>query len=128
MLSPELSPFCLKAGSIRRSSSRRRRSHRTLSEEMTEEAAEDKFDLLDEPIVRHPALLMSLRDCVYPVCDTVLALTPPVCLLAASSVSSAGPPAAGHALLASPQHQERKPDQHLQLVPGAQQLRSRLRG
>lgn len=67
MLSPELSPFCLKAGSIRRSSSRRRRSHRTLSEETTEEAAEDKFDPLDEPIVRHTALNMSVRHCV---CDT----------------------------------------------------------
>uniref|UniRef100_A0A8C4IEV9 Sodium channel protein n=1 Tax=Dicentrarchus labrax TaxID=13489 RepID=A0A8C4IEV9_DICLA len=33
VLSPELSPFCLKTGSIRRSSSRRRRSHRMLSEE-----------------------------------------------------------------------------------------------
>lgn len=78
MLSPELSPFCLKAGSIRRSSSRRRRSHRTLSEETTEEAAEDKYDLLDELIVRYPALLMSLRDCVHPICNTVLALTPHV--------------------------------------------------
>ncbi|GLD51388.1 sodium channel protein type 4 subunit alpha B-like protein [Lates japonicus] len=50
VLSPELSPFCLKAGSIRRSSSRRRRSHRTLSEETAEEAAEEKFDPLDEPM------------------------------------------------------------------------------
>ncbi|CAJ1071602.1 sodium channel protein type 4 subunit alpha-like [Xyrichtys novacula] len=50
VLSPEMSPFCLKAGSIRRSSSRRRRSHRTLSEETAEEAAEEKFDPLDEPI------------------------------------------------------------------------------
>ncbi|XP_062285710.1 sodium channel protein type 4 subunit alpha B-like isoform X1 [Scomber scombrus] len=49
VLSPELSPFCLKTGSIRRNSSRRRRSHRTLSEE-TEEAAEEKFDPLDEPM------------------------------------------------------------------------------
>ena len=53
MLSPELSPFCLKTGSIRRSSSRRRRSHRTLSEETAEEAAEEKFDPLDEPMVHH---------------------------------------------------------------------------
>uniref|UniRef100_A0AAX7UBB7 Sodium channel protein n=1 Tax=Astatotilapia calliptera TaxID=8154 RepID=A0AAX7UBB7_ASTCA len=38
VLSPELSPFCVKyTGSIRRSSSRRRRSHRTLSEETAEE-------------------------------------------------------------------------------------------
>ncbi|XP_069020500.1 sodium channel protein type 2 subunit alpha-like [Embiotoca jacksoni] len=50
VLSPELSPFCLKAGSIRRNSSRRRRSHRMLSEETAEEAAEDKFDPLDEPM------------------------------------------------------------------------------
>ncbi|XP_045907766.1 sodium channel protein type 4 subunit alpha B-like [Micropterus dolomieu] len=50
VLSPELSPFCLKTGSIRRSSSRRRRSHRTLSEETAEEAAEEKFDPLDEPM------------------------------------------------------------------------------
>ncbi|XP_030015988.1 sodium channel protein type 4 subunit alpha B-like isoform X2 [Sphaeramia orbicularis] len=51
VLSPELSPFCLKtAGSTRRSSSRRRRSHRTLSEETAEEAAEEKFDPLDEPM------------------------------------------------------------------------------
>ncbi|XP_059200403.1 sodium channel protein type 4 subunit alpha B-like [Centropristis striata] len=62
VLSPELSPFCLKTGSIRRSSSRRRRSHRTLSEETAEEAAEDKFDLLDEsmpplsPFPAHPLL------------------------------------------------------------------------
>ncbi|XP_047446268.1 sodium channel protein type 4 subunit alpha-like [Mugil cephalus] len=49
VLSPELSPFCLKAGSIRRNSSRRRRSHRTLSEE-TEEVAEDKEEPLDEPM------------------------------------------------------------------------------
>uniref|UniRef100_UPI0037E891E9 sodium channel protein type 2 subunit alpha-like n=1 Tax=Semicossyphus pulcher TaxID=241346 RepID=UPI0037E891E9 len=49
VLSPEMSPFCLKAGSIRRSSSRRRRSHRTLSEETGEEAAEE-FDPLDEPM------------------------------------------------------------------------------
>ncbi|XP_071398997.1 sodium channel protein type 2 subunit alpha-like [Centroberyx affinis] len=50
VLSPELSPFCLKTGSIRRSSSRRRRSHRALSEETAEEAAEDKSDPLDEPM------------------------------------------------------------------------------
>nr|XP_046263562.1 sodium channel protein type 4 subunit alpha B-like [Scatophagus argus] len=50
VLSPELSPFCLKTGSIRRSSSRRRRSHRTLSEETAEEAAEEKFDPLDDPM------------------------------------------------------------------------------
>ncbi|XP_039998843.1 sodium channel protein type 4 subunit alpha B-like [Xiphias gladius] len=50
VLSPELSPFCLKTGSIRRSSSRRRRSHRTLSEETAEEAAEEKFDPVDEPM------------------------------------------------------------------------------
>uniref|UniRef100_A0A8C9Z3W8 Sodium channel protein n=1 Tax=Sander lucioperca TaxID=283035 RepID=A0A8C9Z3W8_SANLU len=37
MLSPELSPFCLKTGSICRNNSRRRRSHRTLSEETAEE-------------------------------------------------------------------------------------------
>lgn len=60
VLSPELSPFCLKAGSIRRSSSRRRRSHRTLSEETTEEATEDKFDPLDEPMVHHPTFFMIL--------------------------------------------------------------------
>ncbi|XP_056913565.1 sodium channel, voltage gated, type XII, alpha a isoform X4 [Takifugu flavidus] len=50
VLSPELSPFYLKAGSIRRSSSRRRRSHRTLSEETAGEASEEKFDDPDEPI------------------------------------------------------------------------------
>ncbi|XP_071758265.1 sodium channel protein type 3 subunit alpha-like [Centroberyx gerrardi] len=50
VLSPELSPFCLKMGSIRRNSSRRRRSHRALSEETAEEAAEDKSDPLDEPM------------------------------------------------------------------------------
>ncbi|XP_074506510.1 sodium channel protein type 5 subunit alpha-like [Sebastes fasciatus] len=49
-LSPELSPFCLKTGSIRRSSSRRRRSHRALSEETEEEAAEENIDPLDEPM------------------------------------------------------------------------------
>uniref|UniRef100_A0AAQ6IJL8 Sodium channel protein n=1 Tax=Anabas testudineus TaxID=64144 RepID=A0AAQ6IJL8_ANATE len=38
VLSPELSPFCLKTGSIRRSNSRRRRSHRALSEETAQEA------------------------------------------------------------------------------------------
>ncbi|KAM3604260.1 uncharacterized protein V6R79_008628 [Siganus canaliculatus] len=62
VLSPELSPFCLKAGSIRRSSSRRRRSHRTLSEETAEEAAEENVDPLDElmpplsPLPAHPLL------------------------------------------------------------------------
>uniref|UniRef100_A0AAQ4PTR9 Sodium channel protein n=1 Tax=Gasterosteus aculeatus aculeatus TaxID=481459 RepID=A0AAQ4PTR9_GASAC len=50
VLSPELSPVCLKTGSIRRNSSRRRRSHRPLSEETAEEAAEEKFDPLDEPM------------------------------------------------------------------------------
>ncbi|KAM9844709.1 sodium channel protein type 5 subunit alpha-like [Aulostomus maculatus] len=50
VLSPELSPFCMKTGSTRRSSSRRRRSHRTLSEETGEDAAEDKIDPLDEPM------------------------------------------------------------------------------
>ncbi|XP_008286722.1 sodium channel protein type 4 subunit alpha-like [Stegastes partitus] len=50
VLSPELSPFCVKMGSIRRSSSRRRRSHRTLSEETAQEAAEEKLDPLDEPM------------------------------------------------------------------------------
>lgn len=54
VLSPELSPVCLKTGSIRRNSSRRRRSHRPLSEETAEEAAEEKFDPLDEPMVHHP--------------------------------------------------------------------------
>uniref|UniRef100_A0A665XF63 Sodium channel protein n=1 Tax=Echeneis naucrates TaxID=173247 RepID=A0A665XF63_ECHNA len=52
VLSPELSPLCQKTGSIRRSSCRRRRSHRTLSEETEEEAAEEKFDPVDEPM--HP--------------------------------------------------------------------------
>uniref|UniRef100_A0A8C4IBG2 Sodium channel protein n=1 Tax=Dicentrarchus labrax TaxID=13489 RepID=A0A8C4IBG2_DICLA len=58
VLSPELSPFCLKTGSIRRSSSRRRRSHRMLSEETAEEAAdEDNLEPLDnEPMVRHATL------------------------------------------------------------------------
>uniref|UniRef100_A0A665XDI7 Sodium channel protein n=1 Tax=Echeneis naucrates TaxID=173247 RepID=A0A665XDI7_ECHNA len=50
VLSPELSPLCQKTGSIRRSSCRRRRSHRTLSEETEEEAAEEKFDPVDEPM------------------------------------------------------------------------------
>ncbi|XP_068197256.1 sodium channel protein type 5 subunit alpha-like [Antennarius striatus] len=50
VLSPELSPFCLKTGSIRRNSSRRRRSHRTVSEEMAEEEAEEEFDPLDDPM------------------------------------------------------------------------------
>ncbi|KAM8839363.1 sodium channel protein type 2 subunit alpha-like isoform 1-T1 [Synchiropus picturatus] len=49
VLSPEISPFCQKMGSIRRSSSRRRRSHRTLSEATAEEADED-IDPLDEPM------------------------------------------------------------------------------
>ncbi|XP_055359842.1 sodium channel protein type 4 subunit alpha B-like isoform X2 [Betta splendens] len=62
VLSPELSPFCLKAGSIRRSSSRRRRSHRALSEETAEEAAEEKCDPPEElmpppsPLPAHPLL------------------------------------------------------------------------
>lgn len=61
VLSPELSPFCLKAGSIRRSSSRRRRSHRTLSEATAEEAAED-IDPIDEPMVQH---LLDSSWCCY---------------------------------------------------------------
>ncbi|MED6243172.1 hypothetical protein ATANTOWER_016108, partial [Ataeniobius toweri] len=62
VVSPELSPFCLKAGSIRRSSSRRRRSHRTLSEETSAEAAEEKLVPVDEagpplsPLPVHPLL------------------------------------------------------------------------
>ncbi|XP_006802755.1 sodium channel protein type 4 subunit alpha B-like [Neolamprologus brichardi] len=63
VLSPELSPFCVKyTGSIRRSSSRRRRSHRMLSEEMAEEAAEQKMEPLEEvmpplsPLPAHPLL------------------------------------------------------------------------
>ncbi|MED6276289.1 hypothetical protein CHARACLAT_001611 [Characodon lateralis] len=61
VVSPELSPFCLKAGSIRRSS-RRRRSHRTLSEETAAEAAEEKLVPVDEagpplsPLPAHPLL------------------------------------------------------------------------
>ncbi|XP_026231077.1 sodium channel protein type 4 subunit alpha-like isoform X3 [Anabas testudineus] len=50
VLSPELSPFCLKTGSIRRSNSRRRRSHRALSEETAQEAAEENCDPPDEPM------------------------------------------------------------------------------
>uniref|UniRef100_A0A669CVS7 Sodium channel protein n=1 Tax=Oreochromis niloticus TaxID=8128 RepID=A0A669CVS7_ORENI len=50
VLSPELSPFCVKyTGSIRRSSSRRRRSHRTLSEETAE-------DPPLSPLPAHPLL------------------------------------------------------------------------
>ncbi|CAL8322396.1 unnamed protein product [Arctogadus glacialis] len=49
VLSPELSPLCAKAGSLWRGS-RRRRSHRTLSEEAGEEDAEEKLDLLEEPL------------------------------------------------------------------------------
>ncbi|XP_023820946.1 sodium channel protein type 4 subunit alpha [Oryzias latipes] len=63
VLSPELSPFSLKAmGSVRRSSSRRPRSHRTLSEETAGEAAEEKLDPVDEagppisPLPAHPLL------------------------------------------------------------------------
>ncbi|TDH06196.1 hypothetical protein EPR50_G00129810 [Perca flavescens] len=62
VLSPELSPFCLKTGGICRNNSRRRRSHRTLSEETAEEAAEEKFDPVDEempslsPLPVHPLL------------------------------------------------------------------------
>ncbi|KAM9719338.1 sodium channel protein type 2 subunit alpha-like isoform 1-T1 [Menidia menidia] len=62
VLSPELSPFCLKAGSIRRNSSRRRRSHRTLSEETAGEAAEEKPDPVADtvpplsPLPVHPLL------------------------------------------------------------------------
>ncbi|XP_046884070.1 sodium channel protein type 4 subunit alpha-like [Hypomesus transpacificus] len=58
VVSPQMSPFCLKEGSIRRS---RKRSHRTLSEETPEEA-EEKFDPLDElmlptsPLPVHPFL------------------------------------------------------------------------
>lgn len=53
VLSPELSPLCLKTGALRRCSSGRRRSHRMLSEETAEEAAEEKenFDPLDDPMV-----------------------------------------------------------------------------
>ena len=60
VLSPELSPLCAKAGSLRRGS-RRRRSHRTLSEEVGEEDAEEKLDLLLEPLVRW----RMLRCCIY---------------------------------------------------------------
>ncbi|KAM9323689.1 sodium channel protein type 2 subunit alpha-like [Pholidichthys leucotaenia] len=62
VLSPELSPFCVKIGSVRRNSSRRRRCHRTLSEETAEAAAEDEIDPIDEsmpplsPMPAHPLL------------------------------------------------------------------------
>lgn len=67
VLSPELSPFCLKAGSIRRSSSRRRRSHRTLSEETAEETVDEKFDGLDEPMVHCPTSLSYIFLSVFDV-------------------------------------------------------------
>ncbi|XP_028282545.1 sodium channel protein type 4 subunit alpha B-like [Parambassis ranga] len=50
VLSPELSPICVKSGSVRRNSTRRRRSYRTLSEETAEGAAEENLDPLDEPM------------------------------------------------------------------------------
>lgn len=53
-LSPELSPFIVNRGSIRRSSSsRRRRSHQTLSEERVDEVAEEKLDSVDEIAVQY---------------------------------------------------------------------------
>ncbi|XP_076018233.1 sodium channel protein type 5 subunit alpha-like [Genypterus blacodes] len=53
VLSPELSPLCLKTGALRRCSSARRRSHRMFSEETEEEAAEEKenLDPLDDPML-----------------------------------------------------------------------------
>lgn len=52
-LSPELSPFIVKRGSIRRNSStRRRKSHQILSEETAGEAAEEKLDPVDEIVVQ----------------------------------------------------------------------------
>ncbi|XP_068604538.1 sodium channel protein type 5 subunit alpha-like [Brachionichthys hirsutus] len=62
VLSPELSPFCLKTGSVCRNSGRRRRSRRTLSEAMAEEDAEEAIDPLDDsmpplsPLPVHPLL------------------------------------------------------------------------
>ncbi|XP_072297150.1 sodium channel protein type 2 subunit alpha-like isoform X1 [Eucyclogobius newberryi] len=62
MVSPELSPCTVKMGIMRRYSTRRRRSHRTLSEEVDEDTAEDKLDPPDElmpplsPIPAHPLL------------------------------------------------------------------------
>lgn len=53
VLSPEPSPLRLKMGSIRRSSSRRRRSHRTLSEETAGDTAEEKLDPVDEAVVQY---------------------------------------------------------------------------
>uniref|UniRef100_A0A3Q2QWA2 Sodium channel protein n=1 Tax=Fundulus heteroclitus TaxID=8078 RepID=A0A3Q2QWA2_FUNHE len=54
VVSPELSPFCVKAGSIRRSSSRRRRSHRTLSEETTPPLSPLPFHPLLATLSSHP--------------------------------------------------------------------------
>lgn len=62
MLSPELSPFSLKMGNMRRCSIRRRRSHRTLSEETAEEAAQEKLDPPDELMVVSPAITHSFMD------------------------------------------------------------------
>lgn len=78
MLSPELSPFYLKAGSIRRSSSRRRRSHRTLSEETAEEAGDEKFDSPDEPIVRRLITYFSHSFMFFSVNLSSVFLQPPV--------------------------------------------------
>ncbi|KAK7945104.1 hypothetical protein WMY93_000832 [Mugilogobius chulae] len=61
-MSPELSPYSVKMGILRRYSTRRRRSHRTLSEEVGEDTAEDKLDPTDElmpplsPMPAHPLL------------------------------------------------------------------------
>ncbi|XP_055008071.1 sodium channel protein type 4 subunit alpha-like [Boleophthalmus pectinirostris] len=62
MVSPELSPYSVKMGIIRRCSTRRRRSYRTLSEEVGEDTTEDKLDPPDElmaplsPMPAHPLL------------------------------------------------------------------------
>lgn len=124
VLSPELSPFCVKyTGSIRRSSSRRRRSHRTLSEETAEEAAEQKMEPLEEVMVcnfKERAVELLMVETTEANAFFHISV--------ASPVPPAGPPSAGHAILSPAQHQTRKPEQHLQLLPRSQQLRGRLRG
>lgn len=104
-------------GSVRRSSSRRPRSHRTLSEETAGEAAEEKLDPVDEAGVHLSENNFSLWGW-----ETLI---PSFCP-AASYIPLAGPPPAGYTLLPSSQHQEGKSEQHLQLLPRSQQLRGRL--
>lgn len=117
VLSPELSPPCLKTGALRRCSSARRRSYRMFSEETEEE--KENLDPLDDPMVQCLMFLSSLNFLLNYEGLNVCA----ICVSVASPVSHTSAPTPGHPLLSSTQHQKGKPKQHFRCFPCSPQLR-----